>query len=1096
MNTKLTHFLLSKTSHPGRSWQYILVLALISPLFLWGQQSSIPCNTKTPWVPPTFTLAEEHTSTDLSCWEGDGGLLCSGPNVPANVVNTSLSDFARGVIAVSGDLTLSVTDNTNVYSAGDFAGFLISSGLLSAGLFGSITINTYLDNSPQETYQAIDLITLNSNVLTNPIEVGFVTTMDFDEIEINISNLLGLGAYDVHYALVERFCQVDTLDCNTPTAMNNPGFPTLIDYANTGSSDVLEGNVDNPEGAISASTSDFASLINLVGVAGSTFIAVADQVSDYPSGTFVGFDIENVTLVGAGLLNYLTITSYLDGVQQEEISGLDLLIGANAINGGGRQTVGFVTTTDVDEVKLSVNQTLELDLGATLVYNAVFEEFCEGLELPCNMVTVISNPGYPVFIDGENTGITGAVCALCDVIDAGNVINDDLSDFAQIDITAGSLAAGSIAVKNQLNTYPAGTFAGFHIENVSLVGADIFNGITVSTFNDGVFQESQTSSNPLITVGTDLLVNEGEQIVGFVTTMPFDEVIISLSNLVSFDIGTTIIYDVVLERFCPGEVLCDTTYYLNTIDFPVYIDNALTGLDELSCVSCEVEDPQDVISVSNTDFASITITAAALVTGSIAVRDALFTYPMGTFAGFTIDAINNPLQADLFGSLTISTYLDGELQEFKTAGELINLNVLIIFINPDPGVYNVGFETTLPFDEIRITVGSLASVVNLVDVYSAFVDTRTSNGEELSCLAGPNAVDDVAETDEDTPVTIDVLANDTEGDHPLGIPTEVDPPIHGSVVVSDSSFIYTPDPNFVGQDSFTYAICDIAPSPICDTAVVVITVHPVPDTIDEIIHIDSVFQICADSITRFSLPVIEVSLCDSSSHGSITIEEGCLTYDPDEGFEEIDTFCLFICHPMDPTLCDTAVIMIMVTPLLPVKWLSFEVKRMGESAVLDWATELEFNHAGFIVEHSADGRSFKEIGSVSAKVDLAQVHKYSFTDINPSNGINYYRIKQYDFDGKFDYSATRSITFTKNSFDVRVWPNPASSQLYVSIQSQDEEAGQMKLINSTGQVVYSQSFETANLNSHLDLNRIQPGLYSLLIETSLNNYIEKILVVK
>jgi CSLREA domain-containing protein len=93
-------------------------------------------------------------------------------------------------------------------------------------------------------------------------------------------------------------------------------------------------------------------------------------------------------------------------------------------------------------------------------------------------------------------------------------------------------------------------------------------------------------------------------------------------------------------------------------------------------------------------------------------------------------------------------------------------------------------------------------------------------------LVGPTAVDDTAQTLEDEPVLIDVLANDLPGDN--GDPTleSVGEPLSGTAVITNSFILYTPDPDFAGTDTFTYTVTD---GVLTDTAVVTITVLPVDD---------------------------------------------------------------------------------------------------------------------------------------------------------------------------------------------------------------------------------------------------------------------------
>ena len=907
----------------------LISLALVISIQAPGQQSNLTCNVPTPWVPPAFTVSESHQTTGLACWEGN--VLCPGDDIPANVVNANLSDFATGNITGIGSLMLRVTDATNNYSSGNFAGFRISSSLLNLGLFGSITISTFLDNNPVESVSSTNLLTIGLDLLNDQYDIGFITSMTFDAIEITIDQTIGIGSYNVYYAIMEDFCPGPDLMCNVQTPLDLPSFPVTIDYLNTGTSGITIGEVLDPENAISADASDYASLINFADIVGSTFITVEEQITDYPSGTFVGFDIQNFTVVGAGILDNITITSYLNDVVQETVTGPDLLISGAVLAGSGRQTVGFVTSTAVDKVKFSINQPVGLNLGTTRVYHAIFQEFCAGPPLECNEITPIYTPLYPVFIDGAHTGFTGAACVSCNVVNAGNVIDNNLSNWADIIVAAGVSSTGSIAVKDQLADYPAGSFAGFHIENPSLVNANILSGITISTYLNGVLQESHTNLGALITIGSGLLVGTGEQYVGFITTLSFDEIKISLNNIIgTFDIGTTRVYGAIVERFCETLIECDTTYYLNNPEFPVYIDAFLTGVDGIACVACEVEDEQNVITADTSDYATITVIANVIGSASIAVADALYTYPSGTFAGFVIEDLGFLLEAELFESLTISTYLDGEFQESRTGNDLIDLAVIILFISADEGRYNVGFETTMPFDEIRITAGSIVTAINLIRVYSAFVDTRASNGGSLACVNGPIANDDLAVTGEETPVDIMVLENDTDDESPLGHPVLEDSPSHGEAVVNaDSTITYTPDDNFVGLDTFTYSICNDDTPAKCDTASVFITVNPVIDTIQETISEDSTLTLCADELTTFNVPANSIGICEEPSNGTAVIMQECVTYTPDEGFAGNDTMCLVTCHPAIPSLCDTTIVIITVIPF------QFPPDAMNDSAITE-----------------------------------------------------------------------------------------------------------------------------------------------------------------
>ena len=106
---------------------------------------------------------------------------------------------------------------------------------------------------------------------------------------------------------------------------------------------------------------------------------------------------------------------------------------------------------------------------------------------------------------------------------------------------------------------------------------------------------------------------------------------------------------------------------------------------------------------------------------------------------------------------------------------------------------------------------------------TAAVEIRVTPGNEA-----PLAVDDAAATAEDTPVTIDVLANDRDPDGDTLTVVQVSAPAHGTAVVADAGeVVYTPEPDFNGSDRFTYTVGD--GSGLTAQAVVEVTVLPVND---------------------------------------------------------------------------------------------------------------------------------------------------------------------------------------------------------------------------------------------------------------------------
>ncbi|MDR6845684.1 gliding motility-associated C-terminal domain-containing protein [Flavobacterium granuli] len=796
---------------------------------------SAQCNTETPlpFINSTFGNLSATSSLGGVC------LLCSAFN-ESRLIDADLNNFATATvtIGVAGSANYRVTDNDTDYLAGTYAGYRIDTGgLLSVNLLSSIIIRTYLNGVLRETSTGSSLLGVGLlNGSGNNYVVGFNTKKSFDAIEISVGSLVGLlNMVNVYYPVIRNYCTGPALSCNTATAMNLPIYPVSLEASHTGVSGITVGNIYNAENVISSNTGDYATISLTAGIASSGSISVKDQLTDYPSGTYAGFEIENSNLLSVSALGNVRITTYLNGAPQDQFFGNNLVVNGTLLNNSGRYKLGFVSTKSFDEVQISINQTVALNLGSTRVYSAVFENFCAGPDLVCNTQTGMIAPTYPVYINGVNTGIDGLVCALCSINNSENLIDQNTSNFAQINLTASVGNSGSISVKDQITDYPIGSFVGFTVENPSLLNVNALDAITIRTYLNGVLQEIKFGNSALATVGTNLLVGSSKHTIGFVSTKAFDEARITITNTATVSLGVVNVYNAVFQKLCPVTLECNKTYALTNPTFPVVIDSGKTGVDGLACVACAVNNTNNVITASTTDFATILVTAGVISPASIAVLDQLSTYPVGTYAGFTIKDLNSLIQLDLFSSLTISTYLDGVLRESKSASQLLNLSLLTPF-GSGSGVYNVGFKSTQTFDEIRISVGALASVINDINVYGAFVNTANTSGGTLYC-AVIDAVDDVLSPTVGAVGNTNagnVLANDTLNGNPatvneinLSVITPATPMAVGaSVPFIDplTGVINIPPGTPSGNYSITYQICYKLNSLTCDSATVTVLV--------------------------------------------------------------------------------------------------------------------------------------------------------------------------------------------------------------------------------------------------------------------------------
>ncbi|PSL25143.1 T9SS type A sorting domain-containing protein [Dyadobacter jiangsuensis] len=157
---------------------------------------------------------------------------------------------------------------------------------------------------------------------------------------------------------------------------------------------------------------------------------------------------------------------------------------------------------------------------------------------------------------------------------------------------------------------------------------------------------------------------------------------------------------------------------------------------------------------------------------------------------------------------------------------------------------------------------------------------------------------------------------------------------------------------------------------------------------------------------------------------------------------------------------------------LPVTLVKFDARRMSNGNELTWKTTSETNNKGFEIERSADARTFEKIGFVDGSGDSKENQFYHFTDLNPLT-IGYYRLKQLDYDGKFEYSKVIAVKAAKGV--IKMYPNPAQTELTVEGAAENEL---VSVFTSTGAPV----MKGAKLSGgKLDVKNLKEGIYTIKI---------------
>ncbi|MCU0443084.1 MAG: T9SS type A sorting domain-containing protein [Bacteroidia bacterium] len=148
---------------------------------------------------------------------------------------------------------------------------------------------------------------------------------------------------------------------------------------------------------------------------------------------------------------------------------------------------------------------------------------------------------------------------------------------------------------------------------------------------------------------------------------------------------------------------------------------------------------------------------------------------------------------------------------------------------------------------------------------------------------------------------------------------------------------------------------------------------------------------------------------------------------------------------------------------LPVQWRSFTASQTPTGNQLRWSTATEVNNNQFEVQRSNNGRTFETIGVVKGKGNSQKVTNYTFTDEVVTKGTVFYRLKQIDFDGKFEYSKTVSITVaTPTSGISQLSPNPFSNEMNVTIKAASSGTASVVVMDMVGKVHHSFTSEVSS----------------------------------
>lgn len=172
------------------------------------------------------------------------------------------------------------------------------------------------------------------------------------------------------------------------------------------------------------------------------------------------------------------------------------------------------------------------------------------------------------------------------------------------------------------------------------------------------------------------------------------------------------------------------------------------------------------------------------------------------------------------------------------------------------------------------------------------------------------------------------------------------------------------------------------------------------------------------------------------------------------------------------------------TSFFPVELTKFDATISKNNKIrLAWETASELDNQGFEIERSREGKKWETLDFVKGTGTTSEVQRYEWMDEKPyQEDLNYYRLKQMDFDGTTEYSAIVVAEMKSDKREIEISPNPASQFLNVRLGELEQEAV-IEVYNSNGQVVKSIIASRNDITISLDISDLPSSVYWMIVSS-------------
>lgn len=456
-------------------------------------------------------------------------------------------------------------------------------------------------------------------------------------------------------------------------------------------------STSQPNNVIDQDPTDYATLNKPVGVAGSEALTVTDTVNSYTAGHIAGFVVSNpAQLLTLELLQGFTVNTYLKGALQDSAGvnnnplRLDLL---TLLASPKSKFLGFTTAKDFDAVQI-VSSGLVSVIGQANVYQA------------CISTQLASSSSSSSGGSSSSSGSSGGSSSSSSSSSGGSS-----GSSSGATPPAGAVSI-SVAPADPTATSPVITPGGSF--KLTYTGPGTTGGNSCTATNSA---GDPNWAKVVADTGGSLTL-----------TAPNNPNIYTYSLSCSVPLGGTSSATASLYVGLPAPIAVDcgavttasngTTTPFPTLSWTDADASVATGSSGI-CVACSVQQPQNVLNQDPTNYAIVNSPVGLLSTETLVATNKK-TFTAGHTAGFIASQPSELITANLLGTFSISTLLNGKVQETATGSTaLLHLDLLTLLNNPSASF--VSFKTTKDFNGLAFTDGNLLSVLGQANLYQACV---------------------------------------------------------------------------------------------------------------------------------------------------------------------------------------------------------------------------------------------------------------------------------------------------------------------------------------------------------------------------------------